>query len=292
MALVLVIGSHAAGSRVGGTAASLALALSPQRIDPLHVPTTVLGRHPGWGPPGGGAVGVPLIEGMLEGIAANGLFELCNAVLTGYHASPEQVAVTASAITALKAVNPHALVMVDPVMGDHPAGLYVSEETARAITEQLVPLADVLTPNAFELERLTGLPTQTPAQAARACRATLKPCIATSVDAGEGRIGMVAVTAAGAWLASHERIEAAPKGTGDTLAALVLAAMLEGSSLPRALDAAAILPAALAQAAGTMRALMLAARDWSANELPLVGALGHGGIATGAPPLPLTPIPD
>jgi pyridoxine kinase len=139
MALVLILGSHVAGSRVGGTVASLALALSPFAIDPVHVPTTLLGRHPGWGPPGGGAVPDDIFASMLEGIAANGLFALVDGVITNYFASPQQVIIASRAIAAVKAANPNAIAVVDPVMGDEPAGLYVSHEIASALIEHLVP---------------------------------------------------------------------------------------------------------------------------------------------------------
>eukprot|EP01035_Chromulina_nebulosa_P068331 gene68332-93637_t len=120
MPLVLILGSHVAGSRVGGTLASLALAQSPMKIDPVHVPTTLLGRHPGWGAPGGGPVSPDLFAGMLEGIAANGLFALVDGVLTDYFASAEQVQIAARAIDAVKSANPKAIILVDPVLGDAP----------------------------------------------------------------------------------------------------------------------------------------------------------------------------
>jgi pyridoxine kinase len=281
MALVLVIGSHVAGSRVGGTVASLVLALSPGRIDPMHVPTTLMGRHPGWGPPGGGAVSAQIMQAMLDGIEANRLFALCDAVLTGYCATPDQVEVAARAIAKVKAANPRAIIMVDPVMGDHPAGLYIAEDTARAIHEHLVPRADILTPNAFEVERLMGRPVIRPSDAVRAARALGKTCIVTSLD-HDGDIAMALVSGDQAWQVSHARVADVPKGTGDALAALVLASLLQGTALP----------VAFAQAAGTLRAVIEAARDWAAPELPLIGALGHGGGAVGAAPLPLVAIPD
>src|SRR5690348_3888755 len=93
MKRALVISSHVAASRVGGSAQALALAAIG--IDPVVVPTVLFGRHPGWGKPGGGPVPRETFEGMLEGVAAQGLtFDL---VLTGYFASTEQVRLAARA---------------------------------------------------------------------------------------------------------------------------------------------------------------------------------------------------
>jgi pyridoxine kinase len=272
MPLVLVIGSHVAGSRVGGTVVSLALALSPAEVDPMHVPTTLLGRHPGWGAPGGGAVAASIMEGMLEGIAANGLFGLLDGVITDYFAAPEQVAVAADAIRAIKAERPEALVLVDPVMGDE-GRLYVSEAVAGTIADQLVPLAGLLTPNLTELARLTGQPLATTAQEAVAA-ARLLPCpaLVTSVPV-PGRAdqtGTLWVEPAEpasppqrpALLFAHERVEGAPRGTGDLLAAALMARLLEG------LDG----PLAAAHATATVAEVVRNAAAWRAPELPVVGA--------------------
>jgi pyridoxine kinase len=69
----------------------------------------------------------------------------------GYLPKPMHVDAVASALKDYKGV-----VLVDPVIGDYKKGLYVSEETARAIAELLVPLAQIVTPNRFEAEVLLG----------------------------------------------------------------------------------------------------------------------------------------
>ena len=71
MPLALILSSYVAASRVGGMAQALALA--PFKIDPVLIPTTLYGRHPGWGPPGGAAVDPATFKSMIEGVAANGL---------------------------------------------------------------------------------------------------------------------------------------------------------------------------------------------------------------------------
>src|SRR5690606_2105195 len=129
--LVLVISSYVAASRVGGGIAPYVL--GPLKVDPVHVPTCLFGRHPGWGPPGGGPVDAGTMAGMLEGAAANGLYSRVDAVVTGHFSHPEQVAVAADAIARVRDAprrgeHAHAperpVIIVDPVMGDEAPGLY------------------------------------------------------------------------------------------------------------------------------------------------------------------------
>ena len=259
MAVVLILGSHVASSRVGGTLANLTLALSPFEIEPIHVPTTLLGRHPGWGAPGGGAVPDALFAGMLEGIAANGLFAGIDAVLTNYFASPTQIDIAGRAIDAVKAANPKAIVVTDPVMGDAPDGLYVSESSAAALITELVPRADFLTPNLWELSAMTGLPTETLPQIRYAAQTLSKPTLVTSVRMNNA-IGGLFVDRQHAWLGVHEVAKTTPKGTGDLVAALFLGHLLDGQ-IPRHASARAL--------AGVL-AMVQASQTWLTSDLPIV----------------------
>jgi pyridoxine kinase len=273
MAVVLILGSHVASSRVGGTLANLALALSPFEIEPIHVPTTLLGRHPGWGSPGGGAVPDTLFAGMLEGIAANGLFAGIDAVLTNYFASPAQIEIAARAIDAIKAANPKALVVVDPVMGDAPAGLYVGQDIATAFGEHLVPRADYLTPNLWELGFMTGLPTQTLSQVRYAARTLGKATLVTSVCASDG-IGAMLVDGERVSLVTHAKAKMALKGTGDLVAALFLGHLVSGA-LPLH---------AMAKAIAGVSSIVEAAISWSTGDLPIVA---HAATAWASAELPI-----
>ena len=159
MANALILSSHVASSRVGGSVQALALAQF--KIDPVLAPTVLYGRHPGWGAPGGAPTPIEVFESMIDGIEANGLLERIDLVITGYFASAAQVRAAARAIDAVRA-SPREegarkpIIVVDPVMGDSGKGLYVPADVAQAIGAELVSRADYLTPNAWELERLTG----------------------------------------------------------------------------------------------------------------------------------------
>jgi pyridoxine kinase len=265
MPFVLILSSQVAASRVGGMAQ--VLALQPFKIDTALVPTVLFGRHPGWGPPGGAAVDASVMAGMLEGIEAQGLFAMTDAVITGYFFSSAQVGVAAGAISRVRASNPRARVVVDPVLGDEGRGLYVKPEVAAAVRDVLVPLADLVAANRFELGWLLGEETpETPQAAAALARRLGKPALVSSVrnsgPRGPDEIGVLYVAMREAWLALHPRAISAPKGTGDVLTALFTAALIEGLE-PEI---------ALGRAVAGVAELVEAAMAWNAAELPIVAA--------------------
>jgi pyridoxine kinase len=204
------------------------------------VPTVLYGRHPGWGAPGGASVPVEAFEGMLDGVEANGLFAQIDLVITGYFASAAQVRAAARAIDAVRAA-PRAgelarkpLIIVDPVMGDAGKGLYVDAEVAAAIAAELMPRADIVTPNCWELERLAHSQVRDPAAAVNAARVLGKPVLVSSVPRGS-EIGVVYADRRQAWLAAHQKAPSAPNGAGDLLTALFAASLLEGQPISYAL---------------------------------------------------------
>lgn len=263
MASALILSSHVASSRVGGTLQ--ALALCALRIDPILAPTVLYGRHPGWGAPGGASVPVEAFEGVLDGVEANGHFSQVDAVLTGYFASAAQVRAAARAIDAVRAAPREGdpprppVVLVDPVMGDAGKGLYVDAEVAAAVASDLVPRADIVCPNAWELERLTHAPVGDPASAMKAARLLGKPTLVSSVVRGR-EIGVVYADRRQAWLAAHARSDGAPKGTGDLLTVLFAAALIEQQPVSYA----------VARAVGGLVEAMGAASAGGLHELPVV----------------------
>src|SRR5581483_3794376 len=175
MPRVLILSSYVAASRVGGSAQALALARLG--VDPVLVPTVLFGRHPGLGPPGGGPVEPEVFGQMLAGVEAQGAFAAVEAVITGHFSRPEQVLLAAETIERVRAASRQVRIIVDPVMGDAPGGLYVREPVAEAIARTLAPLADLVAPNAWELAHLTGLPLGDPAAALTAAAAVGRPVL-------------------------------------------------------------------------------------------------------------------
>jgi pyridoxine kinase len=224
---VLILSSHVSVAEVGGGAQAAIL----NRLDreTILVPTVLLGRHPGHGPPGGGAVDAAMFESVLEGVRATGIFERLGGLITGYFASAEQVAAAARAIDAVRAVNASALILIDPIMGDDGRGLYVSATVAEAIARELVPRAGLLAPYVWELARLTGLEVRGPESAVAAARALERPAVVSSVTRN-GEIGAVYADATQAWLAAHSKFAGDPKGAGDRLTARLADAWLDGDT--------------------------------------------------------------
>jgi pyridoxine kinase len=265
MAVALILSSHVASSRVGGSVQALVLAQF--KIDPVLTPTVLYGRHPGWGAPGGAPIPIEMFESMLDGIEANGVLERVDLVITGYFTSAAQVRAAARAIDAVRAAPRDEgarapIVMVDPTMGDAGKGLYVPAEVFQALMSELVPRADYVCPNAWELERMTGAPARSPRTAVDAARLLGRATIVSSVER-PGEIGAVYADKAEAWFAAHARADYAPNGSGDLLTALFGAALLEGQPPSYA----------LARAVGGVAETIIAAGIWKSQELPVV-ALG------------------
>jgi pyridoxine kinase len=254
MARVLILSSFVAARRVGGGAQALALARLG--VEPVLVPTVLYGRHPGLGPPGGNPVADETFEAMLAGIEAQGLFRSLDAVITGHFSSADQVAIAAQTAARVRAAAPAARIIVDPIMGDTDTGLYVREPVAEAIAGELVPIADVVASNAWELARLSGHDFGDLAGAAAAARQLGKPTLVSSVRA-EGKIGAAYVAGAGAWVALHPEVPTAPRGTGDFLTVVFVASLLSGKTSSESL---ALSVSALADAVEQAK---------GADELPL-----------------------
>jgi pyridoxine kinase len=252
MARVLILSSYVAASRVGG--AAQALALARLGIEPILIPTTLFGRHPGHGPPGGAPVEPETMEAMLGAVEAQGLFAHIDAVITGHFSSAEQVAIAAGAIHRVREANSSARIVVDPIMGDVDKGLYVREPVAEALAADLVPPADLLAPNAWELARLSGQPVEGVASALAAARAIGRPTLVSSVETRDG-LSVLYADRESAWTAAHRRAPAAPNGAGDMLTALFVASLIKDYDPPSALAAAV---------SGVVEAVFAAA---GANEL-------------------------
>ena len=267
MPLSLLIGSYVAGSRVGVGIGPFVF--SAQGVDPIVLPTTLLGRHPGWGDPGGGPTPPALLEGMIQGLADNAILGRVDAIYTGYFATPEHVHIAADLIDLVrKARGPSPpLVCVDPVMGDAPGGLYISAAAADALEARLVSKATLLTPNAWEAERLTGVAVTDVETAHRAAKALGADAVVTSVT-HDGVLGALASGAEGAAFAGAPYVSPTPDwrppyGTGDVLAMMTVARRLHQADLGQA----------VADSVGVVAELLRDAEARRLTELPVSGHL-------------------
>lgn len=267
MPLCLVLSSSVATDRVGGAAQALVLAESG--IDPVLIPTVVFGRHPGHGVPGGFGLSGDQFSSILEGALANLVPGHIDLILTGYFSNAEQVMRTVALIADFK-TQPHTpIIVVDPILGDEAKGLYVKPEVAEAVKQHLVPLADVLTPNGFELSYISGRKTLTPEAmvvASRSLSLTLSAAVVTKSvpQQAADRIGVFVTDGQKALNLSHARSPHHWSGTGDLFSAALAVKLIEGEDVMVAAEHAT---RAVAEAVDC-------AEKWQAKGLSLV-AMGQ-----------------
>jgi pyridoxine kinase len=232
---VIVISSHVVRGSVGNRAA--VFALETLGFPVWAVPTITLPWHPGRGPATRIVAPAEQFAALMADLERAPWLGEVGAVLSGYLGDTAQAEAIASLVGAVKAKNPRALYICDPVIGDA-GGLYVPEATAIAMRDRLVPIADIATPNRYELEWLVGakLP-DIKAVTMAALDAGPATMLVTSAPAMmAGSIGNLLVDAAQAVLVEHRIIDKPPNGLGDLTAAVYLARILSGQPAAKALQ--------------------------------------------------------
>jgi pyridoxine kinase len=232
---VIVVSSHVVRGSVGNRAK--VFTLETLGFPVWAVPTVILPWRPDLAP---GERIVPDPEQFARLLADMGSakwLDEVTAVLSGYFGDAGQAEAVEKLVRAVKAANPNALYLCDPVIGDE-GGLYVPTETAVAIRDRLLPIADIATPSRHELEWLVGKRLPSMSDILSAARDLAPPTmLVTSAPSMMAKsIGNLLVTEKGAWLAEHRLIEGEPKGTGDLTSALFLAHLLHGEDGARALE--------------------------------------------------------
>jgi len=255
---ILTIQSAVAFGHVGNSAATFAI----QRLGVAAWPvdTVQLSNHTGYADWGGGALGARHVEDVLAGVERRGGFANADAVLSGYVGDANLAAVIGAAVDRLKAANPDALYLCDPVIGNDRAGVFVSDEVARAIADVLVPRADLLTPNRFELAQLVGRPIDDAAAVAAAAREFDAAVVVTSVPCASG-IGVLVCDGDGAWLIETPRLNGPANGAGDAFAAMLLARLVRGETLVDAATQACASVFAVLEASEGGELALVAAQD-------------------------------
>lgn len=230
---VLSIQSSVAYGHVGNSAATLSLQRLGIGVWPVN--TTHLSNHPGHPSWRGGAARTAMVADIVAGIAELGVLGECDALLAGYLGSVALGAVVLDALERLRAANPHAIFALDPVIGDDGAGVYVAHGVADYLRDSLLPRADILTPNRYEVEFLTGREI-TGVEDALAGMDDLRlrgPGLVatTSVPDGNDTDAMITLAAdgEGAWLVRSPRLDTAVHGAGDMFSALFLGHALRGA---------------------------------------------------------------
>lgn len=264
---ILSIQSEVAAGHVGNSAARFAL----QRlgIEVIALPAVVLSNHAGYAKVAGRTIPAAELEAMLEALEANGFLAGCGAVISGYLGEAAQSGIVREAVLSVKRANPAAFYLCDPVFGDE-GGAYAKPGVAEAMARKLVPIADIVTPNRYELQSLTSRTVRTPEDAVAAARLLgRKAVLATSIPCPEGLATVLAEPASAAMTVTR-RLANPPHGSGDLLAALFAGHSLAGRSPREALaHAAASVDALLADADGRAEMRLAAMQDALVTAEPL-----------------------
>ncbi|MGB3502847.1 MAG: pyridoxal kinase PdxY [Mesorhizobium sp.] len=232
---VIAISSHVVRGTVGNRAAVFALETLGHPV--WAMPTIVLPWHPGHGRATRIVAPAGEFEALMADLARAPWLAEVGGVVSGYLGHEGQADAIANLVAAVKAQNPQAIYVCDPVMGDV-GGLYVPEATAAAIRDRLIPLADVATPNRHELNWMMLASADDALSLARLA-GSLGPAhvVVTSTPAlMTGSIGNLLVSGGEAWMAEHRLIADAPNGVGDLTSAVFLSRMMSGLPLDNALQ--------------------------------------------------------
>lgn len=224
---ILSIQSHVAFGHVGNASAVFPMQRLGVEVWPIH--TVQFSNHTGYGAWRGRVFDGPMIEDLVLGIAERGVLGQCDGVLSGYMGSADIGTAIVRAVAAVRSANPKALYCCDPVMGDTDRGIYVRPGIPEFLRDQALPAADIVTPNQFELNFLSGLPTGTLGEAKAALTAiqALGPrvVLVTSLvteDTPSHSIDLMAGEGGLFWRLRTPRLALDVNGAGDAIAALFL----------------------------------------------------------------------
>ncbi|MEO5851808.1 MAG: pyridoxal kinase PdxY [Nocardioides sp.] len=264
---ILSIQSSVAYGHVGNSAAVFPLQRLGHEVWPVF--TVHFSNHTGYGAWRGPLLAPADVAEVIAGIEDRGVLGTCDAVLSGYQGGAGIAEVIVDAVARVKAANPAATYTCDPVMGNAVSGCFVDPAIPPIIRERVVPVADLITPNQFELGFLTGTEPSTleeilaSADLARAMGPST--ILVTSVeqpDRPDDTIEMLVVTREGAWIVQTPRLPMKANGSGDITAALFTAHLHTTGSAAEA----------LARTASSVFAVLNATLESGERELRLVAA--------------------
>jgi pyridoxine kinase len=211
--------------------------------------TVQFSNHPGYGAWTGDVFTGAAVRALVDGVAARGALARCDAVLSGYMGDQAIGEAILDAVRRTRAANPSAVYCCDPVIGDAGPGVYVRPGIPDLMRPHALPLADIATPNRFELEHLTGLTCDTLDAAKRAVTALqammrpdgLRAVLLTSLETSStpaGSLDLLAAEAGSFHLLRTPKLDLRPNGAGDAIAALFLFHRLSSGSARTALEMA------------------------------------------------------
>lgn len=225
---ILSIQSHVSYGHVGNSAAVFPLQRLGHEVWPVY--TVNFSNHTGYGQWGGSPIPASEVTAIISAMEQRGALAQVDVVLSGYQGGTDIADAILDAVARVKAANPSATYTCDPVMGNAKSGCFVNPAIPELLRERVVPKADLVTPNQFELGYLAGMQVQTLEETLKAVDAVMamgpRAVLVTSVfrpDAAPGTIEMLAADANGAWLVTTPHLPFKANGSGDVTAALFTA---------------------------------------------------------------------
>jgi pyridoxine kinase len=264
---LISIQSHVAYGHVGNSAAVFALQRLGVEVWPIH--TVQFSNHTGYGKWQGRVFDAGLVRDLAAGLDARGVLGECDGVLSGYVGSPEIGEAILDCVATVRRANPAAHYCCDPVIGDVGKGVFVREGVAEFMRDRAVRAADIVTPNHFELDRLTGRESRTLAEArdavkalhSRGPRAVLVTSLAVD-DTPADAVDLLASDETGQFRLRTPKLAVAANGAGDAIAAMFCAHYLRIGRIDEA----------VARAASAMFGVLARTAELGAPEIQLVVA--------------------
>src|SRR5665647_1651906 len=264
---LLSIQSHVAYGHVGNDAAVFPLQRMGVEVWPVH--TVQFSNHTGCGKWQGRVFDAGMIREVVGGIEQHGVLGECDGVLSGYMGGADIGAAILDAVATVKRANPSARYCCDPVIGDVGRGIFVREGIPEFMKAKAVPAADIITPNQFELDYLSGRASATLGQARDAVKAVhdLGPRIilVTSLhndETPQDAVDLLASDDKGCFRLRTPKLPLTVNGAGDAIAALFFAHVLRTGKIDEA----------LARAASSIFGVLAKTAEAGASEIQLVAA--------------------
>ena len=264
---LLSIQSHVTYGHVGNSAAVFPLQRLGVEVWPIH--TVQFSNHTGYGEWTGRVFDASLIRELVAGMEKRGVLGECDGVLSGYVGGADIGEAIIDTVAAVKRANPGAKYCCDPVIGDTGRGVFVREGIPQFMKRKAVPAADIVTPNQFELDYLSGRETRTMCDIHDAVKSVhaLGPrvVLVTSLHSDEtpgDAIDMLASDGERQFRLRTPKLALTVNGAGDAIAALFTAHYLRTGSVSEALS----------QAGSAIFGVLAKTADVGAREIQLVAA--------------------